>query len=44
MERFEKYLHIFLIILAIFIVGVQIGIAHGRELQKQEYYEYICTD
>ena len=29
-------LYIFLIALAIFILGVQIGIKHGRELQLEE--------
>ena len=41
---YEKFLYIFLIILAIFIVGIQIGIAHGREIQRQEYYEYGNDD
>lgn len=40
----NKIFYIFLIALAIFITGVQIGIAHGRELQRQEYYEYITTN
>ena len=43
-EKFDKFMIIFLIILGIFILGVQIGIAHGRELQRQEYYEYTITD
>ena len=30
-----------LIALGIFILGVQIGIHHGRELQKQDFYS-IC--
>lgn len=29
-------LHIFIIALAIFILGVQIGIKHGRELQLED--------
>lgn len=32
----ERYFYIFLIVLAIFIIGVQIGIKHGRELQIKE--------
>ena len=43
-EKFDTIMTIFLIILGIFILGVQIGIAHGRELQRQEYYEYAITD
>ena len=39
-DRIDKIMTIFLIILGIFILGVQIGIAHGRELQRQEYYDY----
>ena len=44
LELTNKIFYIFLIALAIFIAGVQIGIAHGRELQRQEYYEYATTD
>lgn len=32
----EKALYIFLIALAIFIFGIQVGIKHGRELQKED--------
>lgn len=43
--RPETLLHIFIIALAIFILGVQVGIKHGRELQiedlKIEYGYYI---
>jgi len=42
--KFEKYFYIFLIALAVFIAGIQVGIAHGKNLQKQENYEYIFTD
>ena len=42
--KFEKCLYIFLIILGIFIAGVQVGIKHGRELQIQEIYEYSFTN
>ena len=34
--KFEKYLYTFLIILGIFIAGVQVGIKHGRELQLED--------
>lgn len=34
--RPETLLHIFIIALAIFILGVQIGIIHGRELQIED--------
>ncbi len=38
----ETALYIFLITLAIFILGVQIGIKHGRELQLEDiYYQSI---
>ena len=43
-DRTDKILIIFLIILGIFILGVQIGIAHGRELQRQEYYDYTRSN
>lgn len=36
----EKIFYIFLILLAVFIFGVQVGIAHGKELQRQGYYDY----
>lgn len=39
--------YIFLIALAIFILGVQIGIKHGRELQLEDMrikYGYDFTD
>lgn len=45
--RPETYLHIFIIALAIFILGVQIGIKHGRELQIEDYkidYDYCISD
>ena len=44
-SKFEKILYILLILLAVFIFGVQIGIAHGKELQRQEYsYDYTITN
>ena len=43
-EKTERIMIILLIALGIFVAGVQIGIHHGRELQKQEYYDYILTD
>ena len=42
--KFERFLYTFLILLAVFIFGVQIEIAHGKELQRQEHYEYITTN
>ena len=42
--KFEQILYLFLIALFIFMVGVQVGIAHGRELQRQEYYEYKISN
>lgn len=32
------WLHIFLIALAIFILGVQVGIKHGRTLEREDIY------
>ncbi|MBR2526167.1 hypothetical protein IKE67_06835 [bacterium] len=43
-SKFEKALYIFLIGLLIFIVGVQLGIARGRELERQGYYEYTLSN
>ena len=43
-EKTERIMIILLIALGIFVAGVQIGIHHGRELQKQEFHDYICTD
>ena len=41
----EKFMYVILISLSIFIAGVQIGIAHGREIQKQEfYYDYAISN
>jgi len=36
MTKFEKIFYIFLIALTLFTLGVQVGISHGRELQKEE--------
>ena len=36
MNKFEKILHKVLIILTILMIGVQIGIHHGRQLQMEE--------
>ena len=44
LELSNKIFYIFLIALAIFIAGVQLGISHGRELQRQEYYDYITAN
>ena len=43
----ELWLNIFIIALAIFILGVQIGIKHGRELQTEDFkikYGFYFTD
>ena len=47
MTKSEKIFYLILIVLTILIVGVQIGIAHGRKLQIEDIrndYEYICTN
>ncbi|HSA07305.1 MAG TPA: hypothetical protein P5556_09005 [Candidatus Gastranaerophilales bacterium] len=36
MKSKEKIFYTFLIILSIFTLGVQVGIHHGRELQRVE--------
>jgi len=40
MTRLEEIFYIFLIALAIFVVGVQVGIHHGRELAAREECQY----
>ncbi len=42
--KFEKILYTILVLLAVFILGVQVGIAQGKELQRQDYYEYSITN
>jgi hypothetical protein len=42
-STFEK-IYTFLIILAIFIMGIQVGIFQGKELQRQGYYEYSISN
>ncbi len=45
--KFEKALYYFVIALAIFILGVQIGIKHGRDLQIEDFqiqYGYNIPD
>lgn len=47
MTKSEKIFYLILIILAILIIGVQIGIAHGKRLQIEDIrndYEYICAN
>ena len=47
MTKSEKILYLILIIIAILIIGVQIGIAHGKKLQFEDIrndYEYICAN
>lgn len=38
-ENFDHWLHIFIIALTIFILGVQVGIKQGRNLQLQDLEE-----
>lgn len=45
--RPDTLLHIFIVALAIFILGVQLGIKHGRELQLEDLkvrYGYELSD
>lgn len=45
--RPDTLLHIFIVALAIFILGVQLGIKHGRELQLEDLkvrYGYDFSD
>lgn len=42
--KFEKILYTILVLLAVFIFGVQVGITQGKELQRQDYYEYSITN
>lgn len=49
MTKFEKIFYLILIILTILIIGVQIGIAHGKRLHIEEMKdiynnEYICAN
>ena len=40
MTKIEKIFYIFLITLAVFTFGVQIGIYHGRKLQRHECWRH----
>ena len=42
--KFEKILYTILVLLAVFIFGVQVGIAQCKELQRRDYYEYSITN
>ncbi|MFI3301167.1 MAG: hypothetical protein R3Y28_07085 [Candidatus Gastranaerophilales bacterium] len=42
--KLEKIFYISLFALIIFILGVQIGIARGRTLEKQGYYDYVYAN
>ena len=42
--KFERTLHISLIVLAIFVLGVQCGIYQGRKLQTEGYYEQFYSN
>lgn len=47
MTKAEKLFYIALIILALLILGVQIGIANGRKLQIEDMRienDYICSN
>ena len=47
MTKTEKMFYIFLIALTLIILGVQIGIAHGRKLQIEDIRtdnDYICSN
>ena len=47
MSKAEKIYYLFLIILAILIISIQIGIAHGRSLQIQDIRmgnDYLCSN
>ena len=42
-----KILQVLIICLSIFILGVQLGIKHGRDLEREDiqtYYGYEITD
>ena len=43
-NKYEKLFVILLILLGVFIVGVQVGIYHGREWQEQGYYDQTGTN
>lgn len=40
----EKILYISLMVLAIFVLGVQCGIYRGRKLQMEGYYEQFYAN
>ena len=40
----EKILYISLMVLAIFVLGVQCGIYQGRKLQAEGYYEQFYSN
>jgi len=47
MTKTEKIFYIFLIVLILIILGVQIGITHGRKLQIEDIRndnDYICSN
>lgn len=43
-NKYEKLFVILLILLGVFIVGVQVSIYHGRELQAHGYYDQARTN
>jgi len=47
MTKNDKLFYIFIIVLILIILGVQIGIAHGRKLQIEDIRndnDYICSN
>ena len=43
-EKAEKILHIILIILAIFLIGVQVGIYKGLIIEQERVYDYKISN
>ena len=43
-SKSEKILYISLMVLAIFVLGVQCGIYQGRKLQAEVYYEQFYSN
>ena len=43
-SKSEKILYVSLIVLAVFVLGVQCGIHQGRKLQAEGYYEQFYSN
>lgn len=43
-SKYDKFLYAFIIFLSIFILGVQVEIAHEKKLQRQDYYDYVISN